>query len=146
MMEGGWPDGETEESIEELLNALLSCMRDRESEDDHQKVLEVYAHLIHTQPNTVLNFLASSLSPEGEISALELVVSEGLCRGSYSFRGKESKTLKLAFGKILEYALSNLSSQLHRIVVRGKALLNLDYQLKIKIFPILYFQTIFSRP
>lgn len=79
----------------------------------------VFAYLIRAHTNVVLNFLENTRGLSEPKSSLELLISEGFCRGYYG-RGNERETIKCALGKILEHGVTNLSSPLHRITFKGE--------------------------
>lgn len=111
-------DSELGENLDELLRALLGHVQ-----TNHlyiRQTLIVYAHLIGKRFRTVCDFLfRTSGYPQHKIP-LEFIVAEGLCRHYLDFTVKEREIVKLAFIKILEYGVSNLSSRLHKVTFKGE--------------------------
>ena len=69
-----------------------------------QSLVMVYAQLIHTQLNAVVNFLCSVPGPNGE-TALEFVLSQWVERQFLFFGAYETKVSIIALAKLLQVHL-----------------------------------------
>ncbi|XP_026826550.1 importin-9 isoform X2 [Ooceraea biroi] len=106
------------ENLDLLLKAVLSKMQSVETLIVMQSLLMIYAHLINTQFDAVLNFLSTVPGPTGQ-SALVFVLSEWVSR-QHLFLGKyERKASTVALCKILEYGVTHGDSRLNEITVKG---------------------------
>ncbi|XP_020710899.2 importin-9 isoform X2 [Athalia rosae] len=106
------------ENIDLLLKAVLSKMQRAETLTVVQSLLMVYAHLINTEFNAVLNFLSTIPGPTGQ-SALAFVMSEWVSRQHLFFGIYDRKTATLALCKILEHGVTHDDSRLNEITVKG---------------------------
>ena len=79
-----------------------------------QSLVMVYAQLIHTQLNAVVNFLCSVPGPNGE-TALEFVLSQWVERQFLFFGAYETKVSIIALAKLLQVQteLAKTRFQLH---------------------------------
>ena len=76
--------------LDALLKAVLSKLQGSETLSVIQSLIMVYAQLIHTQLNAVVNFLCSVPGPNGE-TALEFVLSQWVDRQFLFFGAYETK-------------------------------------------------------
>ncbi|XP_046424857.1 importin-9 isoform X1 [Neodiprion fabricii] len=106
------------ENIDLLLKAVLSKMQRAETLTVVQSLLMVYAHLINTEFDAVLNFLSTVPGPTGQ-SALAFVMSEWVCRQHLFFGNYDRKTATLALCKILEHGVTHDDTRLNEITVKG---------------------------
>ncbi|XP_067212892.1 importin-9 isoform X3 [Linepithema humile] len=106
------------ENLDLLLKAVLSKMQSAETLVVMQSLLMIYAHLINTQFDAVLNFLFTVPGPTGQ-SALAFVLSEWVSRQHLFFGGYDRKVGTVALCKILEYGVTQGDSRLDEITVKG---------------------------
>ena len=78
----------------------------------------VYAQLIHTQLNAVINFLCSVPGPNGE-TALEFVLTKWVERQFLFYGAYETKVSIVALAKLLQYGVASNDTRLQDINVRG---------------------------
>lgn len=110
---------EIRQGIDELVKTLIRRMYEKQSTLVSRELLMVYAHLIHRGSETVFNYLAASMSLAEQKSFLETVIAEGFCKEYYSFDGEKRETINFALGKVLEHGVTNPSSPLHQITLKG---------------------------
>ena len=90
--------------LDALLKAVLSKLQGSETLSVIQSLIMVYAQLIHTQLNAVVNFLCSVPGPNGE-TALEFVLSQWVDRQFLFFGAYETKVSIIALAKLLQVHL-----------------------------------------
>ena len=73
------------ESVDLILRAVLSKLQGSHSLVAAQSLIMVYAHLVHSQMDAVLNFLSSVPGPKGQ-SALHFVLNQW-CSRQHVFTG-----------------------------------------------------------
>lgn len=111
------------ENLDLLLKAVLSKMQSAEALIVMQSLLMIYAHLINTQFDAVLNFLSIVPGPTGQ-SALAFVLSEWVSR-QHLFLGRyDRKVGTIALCKILEYGVTHGDSRLDEITVKGDMIIS----------------------
>ncbi|XP_046405689.1 importin-9 [Ischnura elegans] len=119
------------ENLDHLLKAVLSKMQCTQTNCVIQSLVLVYAYLVHTQLDAVLNFLSTVPGPTGE-SALQFVLTEW-CSHQHLFGVcYEGKICITALCKLLHYGISSQDSRLSDIRVSGDAIGNPD---PTKVFP-----------
>nr|XP_003701541.2 PREDICTED: importin-9 isoform X1 [Megachile rotundata] len=106
------------ENLDLLLKAVLSKMQRVETLTVVQSLLMIYAHLINTEFDAVLNFLSTVPGPTGQ-SALAFVLSEWVSRQHLFFGRYDRKVATVALCKILEYGVTHGDSRLNEITVKG---------------------------
>ncbi|XP_053974223.1 importin-9 [Hylaeus anthracinus] len=106
------------ENLDLLLKAVLSKMQRAETLTVVQSLLMIYAHLINTEFDAVLNFLSTVPGPTGQ-SALAFVLSEWVSRQHLFFGRYDRKVATVALCKILEYGVTHGDSRLNEITVKG---------------------------
>lgn len=106
------------ENLDSLLKAVLSKMQRAETLTVMQSLLMVYAHLINTEFDAVLNFLSTVPGPTGQ-SALAFVLVEWVNRQQLFFGSYDRKVTTVALSKILEYGVTHDDSRLNEITVKG---------------------------
>ncbi|XP_044006990.1 importin-9 [Aphidius gifuensis] len=106
------------ENLDLLLKAVLSKMQRTETLTVMQSLLMVYAHLINTEFDAVLNFLSTVPGPTGQ-SALAFVLVEWVTRQHLFFGSYDRKVTTVALAKILEHGVTNDDSRLNEITVNG---------------------------
>ncbi|XP_067683421.1 importin-9-like [Haliotis asinina] len=107
------------ENLDLMLRAVLSKMQQAETLSVMQSLVMVFAHLIHTQMEAVLDFLTSVPSPTGR-PALEFVMSEWCSRQHLFYGSYERKVSSVALCKLLQHAVSTNDPRLQNITVRGE--------------------------
>ncbi|XP_020292882.1 importin-9 isoform X2 [Pseudomyrmex gracilis] len=111
------------ENLDLLLKAVLSKMQTAESSLVMQSLLMIYAHLINTQFDAVLNFLSTVPGPTGQ-SALVFVLSEWVNR-QHLFMGKyDRKVGTVALCNILQYGVTHGDCRLDEITVKGDMIIS----------------------
>lgn len=120
LMKQAWD--EMREDVDELLKTLLRHMQSSKFICTIHPLLMVYAHLIHKGSDTIFVFLADALSLADQKSFLESVIADGFCKKYHSVDGEERETVRLALGKVLEHGVTNPSSPLHQITLKGRAI------------------------
>ncbi|OAD62485.1 Importin-9 [Eufriesea mexicana] len=106
------------ENLDLLLKAVLSKMQRAETLTVVQSLLMIYAHLINTEFDAILNFLSTVPGPTGQ-SALAFVLSEWVSRQHLFFGRYNRKVATVALCKILEYGVTHGDSRLNEITVKG---------------------------
>jgi len=104
--------------LDALLKAVLSKLQGSETLSVIQSLVMVYAQLIHTQLNAVVNFLCSVPGPNGE-TALEFVLSQWVERQFLFFGAYETKVSIIALAKLLQHGVINNDTRLQDINVKG---------------------------
>ncbi|XP_069694516.1 importin-9 [Periplaneta americana] len=106
------------ENLDLLLKAVLSKMQRAETLSVIQSLVMVYAHLIHTQLDAVLNFLSTVPGPTGQ-SALQFVLTEWCSRQHLFYGAYEGKVSTVALCKLLEHGIASNDNRLNDITVKG---------------------------
>lgn len=107
------------ENLDLLLKAVLSKMQRTETLTVMQNLLMVYAHLINSEFDAVLNFLSTVPGPTGQ-SALAFVLSEWVSRQHLFFGNYDRKVASVALCKLLEYGVTHDDLRLNEIFVNGE--------------------------
>ncbi|OXU19363.1 hypothetical protein TSAR_015966 [Trichomalopsis sarcophagae] len=105
-------------NLDLLLKAVLSKMQRTETSTVMQSLLMIYAHLINSEFDAVLNFLSTVPGPTGE-SALAFVLSEWVNKQQLFLGNYDRKVSTVALAKILEYGVTHDDSRLNEITVEG---------------------------
>lgn len=106
------------ENLDLILRAVLSKMQQAETLSVKQSLIMIFAHLIHTQVDAVLDFLTSVPGPTGK-TALEFVLTEW-CAIQHLFYGNyERKVSTVALCKLLLHAIQTNDVRLQDIQVQG---------------------------
>ncbi|XP_064607438.1 importin-9-like [Liolophura sinensis] len=106
------------ENLDLMLRAVLSKMQQAESLSVMQSLVMVFAHLIHTQLDPVLEFLSNVPGPTGK-PALEFVLTEWCSRQHIFYGAYEGKVSAVALTKLLQHAISKNDMRLQNITVQG---------------------------
>ncbi|XP_033214886.1 importin-9 [Belonocnema kinseyi] len=107
------------ENLDLLLKAVLSKMQRTETLTVMQNLLMVYAHLVNSAFDAVLNFLSTVPGPTGQ-SALAFVLSEWVSRQHLFFGNYDRKVASVALCKLLEYGVTHDDLRLNEITVNGE--------------------------
>ncbi|XP_058802875.1 importin-9 isoform X2 [Phymastichus coffea] len=106
------------ENLDLLLRAVLSKMQRTETPTVMQSLLMIYAHLVNSEFDAVLNFLSTIPGPTGE-SALAFVLVEWVSKQQFFYGSYDRKVATVALCKILEYGVTHDDSRLNEIIVEG---------------------------
>ncbi|XP_013378770.1 importin-9 isoform X2 [Lingula anatina] len=113
------------ENLDLMLRAILSKMQQAETLSVVQSLVMVFAHLIHTQMDAVLEFLYNVPGPTGK-PALEFVMNEWCSRQHLFYGAYEGKVSAVALSKLLQHALNNNDQRLSEIQVKGEQIFSHD--------------------
>ena len=105
-------------NLDLLLKAVLSKMQRTETSTVMQSLLMIYAHLINSEFDAVLNFLSTVPGPSGE-SALVFVLTEWVSKQQLFFGSYDRKVSTVALCKLLEYGVTQDDMRLNEIMVDG---------------------------
>ena len=111
------------ENLDLLLKAVLSKMQRAENLSVIQGLLMIYAHLINTEFDAMLNFLSTVPGPTGE-SALAFVLTEWVSRQHLFIDRYDRKVATVALCKLLEHGVTHGDSRLNEITVKGDRILS----------------------
>ncbi|XP_050697373.1 importin-9-like isoform X2 [Eriocheir sinensis] len=106
------------DNLDLLLRAVLSKLQGAESLSVVQNLVLVYAQLVHSQLEGVLNFLAGVPGPSGQ-SALHFVLTQWCSKQHLFFGAYEGKVSAVALAKLLEYGVTSNDARLQGIIVQG---------------------------
>jgi len=106
------------DQLDMLLKAVLSKLQGAQTLTVAQSLIMVYAHLVHSQLEAVLQFLSSVPGPAGD-SALAFVLAEWVAKQQQFFGCYESKVSITAIAKLLQHGVNSNDSRLTEITVRG---------------------------
>ena len=107
------------ENLDHLLKAVLSKLRGSETLSVIQSLIMVYAQLIHTQLDAVINFLCSVPGPSGE-PALHFVMTAWVARQHVFYGAYEKKVSLVALAKLLMHGVGNNDARL-QVRLRDKS-------------------------
>ena len=126
------------EHLDQLLKAVLSKMQRTETLTVMQSLLMVYAHLINSEFDAVLNFLSTVPGPTGQ-SALTFVLSEWVSRQHLFFGNYDRKVSNVALCKLLEYGVTQDDFRLNEIIVKGDEIYPGEYHILSLLFFYLFY-------
>ncbi|XP_063612464.1 importin-9-like isoform X2 [Penaeus indicus] len=106
------------DNLDLLLRAVLSKLQGAESLTVVQNLVLVYAQLVHSQLDGVLNFLAGVPGPSGQ-SALHFVLTQWCSKQHLFFGAYEGKVSAVALAKLLEHGVTSNDTRLQDIIVQG---------------------------
>jgi len=101
-----------------LLKAVLSKLQGAKTLSVVQSLIMVYAQLVHSQMDAVLQFLSNVPGPTGN-SALHFVMSEWVAKQPNFYGSYESKVSITALAKLLQHGVNSNDTRLTEITVRG---------------------------
>ncbi|KAF0034528.1 hypothetical protein F2P81_012286 [Scophthalmus maximus] len=107
------------EQLDQILRAILSKMQQAETLSVMQSLIMVFAHLVHSQLEPLLEFLCSLPGPTGK-PALEFVMTEWMSRQHLFYGQYEGKVSTVALCKLLQHGLITDDKRLQDIVVKGE--------------------------
>lgn len=107
------------EQLDQILRAILSKMQQAETLSVMQSLIMVFAHLVHSQLDPLLEFLCSLPGPTGK-PALEFVMTEWMSRQHLFYGQYEGKVSTVALCKLLQHSLNTDDKRLQDIVVKGE--------------------------
>ncbi|KAF7666677.1 hypothetical protein LDENG_00096850 [Lucifuga dentata] len=111
------------DQLDQILRAILSKMQQAETLSVMQSLIMVFAHLVHSQLEPLLEFLCSLPGPTGK-PALEFVMTEWMSRQHLFYGQYEGKVSTVALCKLLQHGLNTDDKRLQDIVVKGEELYN----------------------
>ncbi|XP_020492442.2 importin-9 [Labrus bergylta] len=107
------------EQLDQILRAILSKMQQAETLSVMQSLIMVFAHLVHSQLEPLLEFLCSLPGPTGK-PALEFVMTEWMSRQHLFYGQYEGKVSTVALCKLLQHGLNTDDKRLQDIMVKGE--------------------------
>ncbi|KAK3762793.1 hypothetical protein RRG08_040490 [Elysia crispata] len=107
------------EQLDLMLRAVLSKIQQAETLTVLQSLLMVFAHLMLSQMEAVLDFLTSVPGPTGK-PALDFVLNEWCSRQHLFYGSYERKISILALCKLLQHAINTNDLRLQDITVQGE--------------------------
>ncbi|KAM6977557.1 importin-9 [Aplochiton taeniatus] len=107
------------DQLDQILRAILSKMQQAETLSVMQSLIMVFAHLVHSQLEPLLEFLCSLPGPTGK-PALEFVMSEWMGRQHLFYGQYEGKVSTVALCKLLQHGLNTSDKRLQDIMVKGE--------------------------
>uniref|UniRef100_A0A672H6L7 Importin N-terminal domain-containing protein n=1 Tax=Salarias fasciatus TaxID=181472 RepID=A0A672H6L7_SALFA len=107
------------DQLDQILRAILSKMQQAETLSVMQSLIMVFAHLVHSQLDPLLEFLCSLPGPTGK-PALEFVMTEWMSRQHLFYGQYEGKVSTVALCKLLQHSLNTDDKRLQDIVVKGE--------------------------
>uniref|UniRef100_A0A672QF53 Importin-9-like n=1 Tax=Sinocyclocheilus grahami TaxID=75366 RepID=A0A672QF53_SINGR len=113
------------DQLDQILRAILSKMQQAETLSVMQSLIMVFAHLVHSQLEPLLEFLCSLPGPTGK-PALEFVMAEWMSRQHLFYGQYEGKVSAVALCKLLQHGLNTNDKRLQDIVVKGDEIFNPD--------------------
>ncbi|KAJ8370297.1 hypothetical protein SKAU_G00103250 [Synaphobranchus kaupii] len=111
------------DNLDQILRAILSKMQQAETLSVMQSLIMVFAHLVHSQLEPLLEFLCSLPGPTGK-PALEFVMTEWMSRQHLFYGQYEGKVSTVALCKLLQHGLNTNDKRLQDIVVKGEEIFN----------------------
>ncbi|KAK2915275.1 hypothetical protein Q8A73_005869 [Channa argus] len=111
------------EQLDQILRAILSKMQQAETLSVMQSLIMVFAHLVHSQLEPLLEFLCSLPGPTGK-PALEFVMTEWMSRQHLFYGQYEGKVSTVALCKLLQHGLNTDDKRLQDIAVKGEEIFN----------------------
>ncbi|XP_053881455.1 importin-9 isoform X3 [Malaclemys terrapin pileata] len=88
-------------------------------------LIMVFAHLVHSQLEPLLEFLSSLPGPTGK-PALEFVMAEWMSRQHLFYGQYEGKVSSVALCKLLQYGINSDDKRLQDIRVKGEEIFNME--------------------
>ncbi|XP_041083190.1 importin-9-like [Polyodon spathula] len=113
------------DNLDQILRAVLSKMQQAETLSVMQSLIMVFAHLVHSQVEPLLEFLCSLPGPTGK-PALEFVMSEWMNRQHLFYGQYEGKVSTVALCKLLQHGINTNDKRLQEILVKGDEIFNPD--------------------
>ncbi|KAK2163574.1 hypothetical protein LSH36_77g04009 [Paralvinella palmiformis] len=111
------------ENLDLMLRAVLSKMQQAKSLSVIQSLVLVFAHLMHTQMEAVLEFLYNVPGPTGK-PALEFVLTEWCSKQHLFYGSYEGKVSSVALSKLLSHVIQTNDKRLQDITVKGEQVFN----------------------
>ncbi|XP_014822679.1 PREDICTED: importin-9 [Poecilia mexicana] len=113
------------DQLDHILRAILSKMQQAEALSVMQSLIMVFAHLVHSQLEPLLEFLCSLPGPTGK-PALEFVMTEWMSRQHLFYGQYEGKVSTVALCKLLQHGINADDKRLQDIMVKGEEIYNLE--------------------
>ncbi|KAJ7426649.1 hypothetical protein WISP_13813 [Willisornis vidua] len=105
--------------------AVAQCSLNTDDNATMQSLIMVFAHLVHSQLEPLLEFLCSLPGPTGK-PALEFVMAEWMSRQHLFYGQYEGKVSSVALCKLLQYGINTDDKRLQDIRVKGEEIFNMD--------------------
>ncbi|XP_005988453.1 importin-9 isoform X2 [Latimeria chalumnae] len=113
------------ENLDQILRAILSKMQQVETISVMQSLIMVFAHLVHSQLEPLLEYLCSLPGPTGK-PALEFVMAEWMSRQHLFYGQYEGKVSTVALCKLLQHGINTNDKRLQDIMVKGEEFFHPD--------------------
>uniref|UniRef100_A0A1A8IQK3 Importin 9 n=1 Tax=Nothobranchius kuhntae TaxID=321403 RepID=A0A1A8IQK3_NOTKU len=113
------------DQLDQILRAILSKMQQAETLSVMQSLIMVFAHLVHSQLEPLLEFLCSLPGPTGK-PALEFVMTEWMSRQHLFYGQYEGKVSTVALCKLLQHSINADDKRLQDIMVKGDEIYNAE--------------------
>lgn len=107
------------DQLDHILRAILSKMQQADHLIVMQSLIMVFAHLVHSQLEPLLEFLCSLPGPTGK-PALEFVMTEWMSRQHLFYGQYEGKVSTVALCKLLQHGINTDDKRLQDIMVKGE--------------------------
>ncbi|KAM9212956.1 importin-9 isoform 2-T2 [Dugong dugon] len=105
--------------------AVAQCTLHTDDNATMQSLIMVFAHLVHTQLEPLLEFLCSLPGPTGK-PALEFVMAEWTSRQHLFYGQYEGKVSSVALCKLLQHGINADDKRLQDIRVKGEEIYSMD--------------------
>ncbi|KAJ7331861.1 hypothetical protein JRQ81_014041 [Phrynocephalus forsythii] len=115
------------ENLDQILRAILSKMQQAETLTVMQSLIMVFAHLVHSQLEPLLEFLCSLPGPTGK-PALEALnpLMQGWVKNAVLFMFLFQFFSSVALCKLLQYGINTDDKRLQDIRVKGEEIFNME--------------------
>ncbi|RXN38018.1 importin-9 isoform X1 [Labeo rohita] len=121
-----WQDEQGHSGLWYVMQVVSQLLDPRTSEFTAAfSLIMVFAHLVHSQLEPLLEFLCSLPGPTGK-PALEFVMAEWMSRQHLFYGQYEGKVSAVALCKLLQHSLNTNDKRLQDIVVKGDEIFNPD--------------------
>ncbi|XP_022099879.1 importin-9-like [Acanthaster planci] len=108
-----------------ILRGVLSKMQQADTQSVTQSLLMVFAHLMHSCMEDVLEFLSNVPGPTGK-PALEFVLTDWVTRQNMFYGAYDNKVSITALSKLLQHMINKQDHRLEGIIVKGDQIFNMD--------------------
>lgn len=119
------------DNMQAILKAVLIKLTMAETSTATQSLVMVFAHLMHSHMQAVIDFLSSVPGPSGK-SALQFVLTEWTAKQHLFIGDYERKVSSIALSKLIEFSVSRDDERLQGIVVQGEEISNKQQGVKTR--------------
>lgn len=119
------------DNLDLMLRAVLSKLQQAETLSVVQSLVLVFAHLLHTQMEAVLQFLSNVPSPTGK-TALEFVLTEWCAKQHLFFGEYDRRVSAVALCKLIHHTLATNDPRLQSIEVQGEMICHIGEGVKTR--------------